>query len=232
MLFRSVEWYFDRDSAIYVTGFRREIQGLVVPLTVLEYIPNNGIQAGATDYFAITRPVNASDGVLKGVEVGLTYFPDYLPSLFKGFGFQGSVTVLKSKQNIPLTDSAGNITGEATSPFFNVSKLSYNATLAYDRGPFNARLSYIWREGFLHNNEARLFANPIGVWRKPEKSLDMQVNYKVNDRLALSFDAVNLTEEIAQSYYKFGSAGGPATYNFGSALLSRTFAVGLRYQFD
>src|SRR3546814_13341674 len=69
----ALEWYFERNSAIYVTGFRREIQGLVVPLTVMEYIPNNGIVAGATDYFAITRPVNASDGVLKGVEVGLTY---------------------------------------------------------------------------------------------------------------------------------------------------------------
>ena len=227
----AVEWYFDRDSAIYVTGFRREIQGLVVPLTVLEYIPNNGIQAGATDYFAITRPVNASDGVLKGVEVGLTYFPDYLPSLFKGFGFQGSVTVLKSKQNIPLTDSAGNITGEATSPFFNVSKLSYNATLAYDRGPFNARLSYIWREGFLHNNEARLFANPIGVWFKPEDSLDFQLTVNVTDQVGLTFDATNLTSSKQQNYYKFDNVGNADQFNLGTLQLARTFAVGARFTF-
>jgi len=92
----ALEWYFERNSAITLTAFRRKIDGLVVPLTVMEYIPNNGIEAGATDYFAITRPVNASNGVLKGLELGLTYFPSYLPGPLNGLGFVGSVTVLDS----------------------------------------------------------------------------------------------------------------------------------------
>ncbi|MBD8620148.1 TonB-dependent receptor [Sphingomonas sp. CFBP 13728] len=227
----AVEWYFDRNSAIFVTGFRREVDGLVVPLTVRETILNNGIVAGATNSFAITRPVNASNGVLKGVELGLTYFPDYLPSVLKGLGFQGSLTVLDSKQNIPLTDAAGNITGQASSPFFGVSDLSYNATLAYDRGPVGARLSYIWRKAFLANNEARLFANPIGVWRNPEKSLDLQLTLNATDRLGFTFDAVNLLKAKQQTYYKFEDVGGPERFNLGTTLLSRTFAVGARYTF-
>ncbi|WP_408588141.1 TonB-dependent receptor [Novosphingobium sp.] len=228
----ALEWYFDRDSAIYVTGFRREIDGLVVPLTVREYIPNNGIQAGATNYFAITRPVNASNGVLKGVEVGLTYFPHYLPGPLDGLGFQGSVTVLDSKQNIPESDSAGNIVGQSTSQFFGVSKLSYNATLAYDKGPFNARLSYIWRKQFLHNNEARLFANPIGVWFRPEKSLDLQLTWNVTDKIGVTFDAVNLTNSTQQNYYQFGDVGNADQFNLGTTLLARTFALGVRFKFD
>lgn len=227
----ALEWYFDRNSAITLTGFRREIDGLVVPLTIREYIPNNGIIAGATDYFAITRPVNASNGVLKGLELGLTYFPDYLPGPLNGLGFVGSVTVLDSKQNIPMSDSAGNITGQATSSFFGVSDLSYNATLAYDNGPIGARLSYIWRKEFLANNEARLFANPIGVWRNPEQSLDLQLTWNVNDRLGLTFDAVNLTKAKQQTYYKFEDVGGPEQFNLGTTLLARTFAVGVRYTF-
>jgi len=228
----ALEWYFDRDSAIYVTGFRREIDGLVVPLTVMEYIPNNGIVAGATDYFAITRPVNASNGVLKGVEVGLTYFPKFLPGPLDGLGFVGSVTILDSKQNIPETDDAGNITGQSSSSFFGVSDLSYNATLAYDNGPIGARLSYIWRKAFLANNEARLFANPIGVWRTPEKSLDFQLTAKITDRLGLTFDAVNLTKATQQTYYKFDNVGDSQKYNLGTTLLARTFALGVRYTFD
>ncbi|NML93849.1 TonB-dependent receptor [Novosphingobium olei] len=228
----ALEWYFDRDSAIYVTGFRREIDGLVVPLTVREYIPNNGIQAGATDYFAITRPVNASNGVLKGVEVGVTYFPHYLPGPLDGLGFQGSVTILDSKQNIPESDSAGNIVGQSTSQFFGVSKLSYNATLAYDKGPFNARLSYIWRKEFLHNNEARLFANPIGVWFRPEKSLDLQLTWNVTDKIGVTFDAVNLTNSTQQNYYRFGDVGNADQFNLGTTLLARTFALGVRFKFD
>ncbi|WP_404339560.1 TonB-dependent receptor [Sphingomonas sp. MMS12-HWE2-04] len=225
----AAEWYFERNSAVFVTGFRREIEGLVVPLTVREYIPNNGIVAGATDYFAITRPVNASNGVLKGIEIGATYFPTYLPGPLDGLGFVGSVTILDSKQNIPQADAAGNIVGESTNSFFGVSDLSYNATLAYDKNGLGARLSYVWRKEFLANNEARLFANPIGVWRRPERSLDLQLTYNVSDRLGVTLDAVNLTKEKMQTYYQFGDAGGPTTDNLGTTLLSRTFALGLRY---
>ncbi|MCW1381629.1 TonB-dependent receptor [Novosphingobium sp. KCTC 2891] len=228
----ALEWYFDRDSAIYVTGFRREIEGLVVPLTVREYIPNNGITAGATNYFAITRPVNASNGVLKGVEIGMTYFPHYLPGPLDGLGFTGSVTILDSKQNIPESDSAGNIVGQSSSQFFGVSKLSYNATLAYDKGPFNARLSYIWRKEFLHNNEARLFANPIGVWYRPEKSLDLQLTWNVTDNVGVTFDAVNLTKSTQQNYYHFDSVGNADQFNLGTTLLARTFALGVRFKFN
>lgn len=228
----AIEWYFDRDSAITLTGFRREVDGLVVPVTVMENIPNNGIVAGATDNFAITRPINASNGVLKGLELGLTYFPRYLPGPLNGLGFVGSVTVLDSKQNIPLSDSAGNIVGQATSSFFGVSDLSYNATLAYDNGPIGARLSYIWRKEFLRQNEARLFANPIGIWRSPEESLDFQLTWNVNDRIGVTFDAVNLTKSTQQTYYKFEDVGGPDKFNLGTTLLARTFALGVRFKFD
>jgi len=228
----ALEWYFSRDSAITVTGFRREIDGLVVPLTFMEYIPNNGIVAGATDYFAITRPVNASDGVLKGVEVGLTYFPNYLPGPLDGLGFVGSLTILDSDQTIPLSDDAGNIIGTTHSGFFGVSKLSYNATLAYDNGPIGARLSYIWRKAFLYNNETRQFANPIGVWRTPEKSLDFQLTAKITERLGLTFDAVNITKAKQQTYYKFDDVGNAEQFNLGTTLLPRTFALGIRYTFD
>lgn len=231
----AVEWYFDRNSALYVTGFRREVSGLVVPLTSMETIPNNGISVGTPEYtetFAITRPVNASDGVLKGVEVGLTYFPDYLPSILDGLGFQGSLTVLDSEQTIPETDQTGNIVAITKTPFFNVSDLSYNATLAYDKGPFNARLSYIWRKEFLHNNEARLFANPIGVWFKPEDSLDLQLTWNVTDDIGVTFDAVNLLESKQQNYYKYGSAGNSEQFNLGTLLLERSFALGVRFKFD
>jgi len=225
----SAEWYFERNSALYATAFRREIDGLVVPVTSLLVIPGTGLN---TDRFAVTRPENASNGVLKGIELGLTYFPTYLPSVLDGFGFQGSVTLLDSKQNIPISDQNGNIVAETESSFFGVSDLSYNATLAYDRGGLGARLSYVRRKAFLGNNEARLFANPIGVWRRPESSLDFQLTYEVTRRLGVTLDAVNLTSQTQQNYYRFEDAGNEDQFNLGTTLLSRTFAVGLRYSFD
>lgn len=225
----ALEWYFERNSAIYATLFRREIDGLVVPITSLTTVDNSGLN---TNRFLVTRPENASNGVLKGVELGLTYFPTYLPGPLDGLGFVGSLTVLDSSQNIPLVDLDGNVVGQSQSAFFGVSDLSYNVTLAYDKGPIGARLSYIWRKEFLANNEARLFANPLGVWRNPEESLDFQLTYNINDQLGLTFDAVNLTKSKMQTYYKFEDVGGPDQYNLGTTLLSRTFAVGVRFKFD
>ena len=224
----ALEWYFENDSAIYATLFRREIDGLVVPFRSIEQVAGTGLN---TETFIINRPTNASDGVLQGAEIGLVYFPT-LPGALNGLGVQGSVTFLDSKQNIPIQDAAGNVTGEVETSFFGVSDLSYNVTLAYDNGPLGARLSYVWRKEFLNNNEASLFANPIGIWRRPEKSLDFQLTGKLTDRFAVTFDAVNLTDELSQSYYAFDDAGGPDTHNFGSSIIGRTFAVGLRYSFE
>lgn len=224
----SLEWYFQPGSALYATAFRREIKGLVVPLTSVVNVPNTGLN---TDTFSITRPENASKGVLKGIELGGIYFPT-LPGIFNGLGAQGSMTILDSSQTIPMTDQEGNVVGETTSQFFGVSDLSYNVTAAYDRGDVGVRLSYVWRKNFLQSNADRIFANPVGVWRRPEKSLDLQFSYSLSDNLGVTFDAVNLTKEKQQSYYRFGDAGGPDLYNLGSTLINRTFALGIRYTFD
>ena len=87
------------------------------------------------------------------------------------------------------------------------------------------RLSYVWRENFLRNYEARSFANPLPIWSQPEKSLDLQLTYDVTDEVTLTFDATNITEEVFSQYYQYED-----THNFSNALYSRTFALGVRYR--
>jgi iron complex outermembrane recepter protein len=223
----TAEWYFAADSAIYGTLFKRDIEGLVVPLTRRITIANSPFPG--TDDFVITQPVNASDGELEGFELGFQYFPSNLPGILDGLGFVGSYTSLDSSQNIPQTDSEGNIIGQETTEFFQVSDASYNVTLAYEHSGIGMRLSYVWREKFLNNNEARAFANPIGIWRRPESSLDFQFNWDVTENFAVSFDAVNITQDMQQSYYHFADVGTPTLTNFGTTLISRQFAIGMRW---
>ncbi|KQN90918.1 TonB-dependent receptor [Sphingomonas sp. Leaf231] len=224
-----LEWYFDRDSALYATLFRREIDGLVIGARSRVTVLNTGLN---TNSFVVNRPENASAGVLKGAEIGLVYFPHYLPSFLDGLGVQGSATFLDSSQNVPEFNEAGAVTGQLRSAFAGVSDFSYNATLAYDRGPVGARLSYVWRKEFFQRNEAALFANPIGVWRRPDKSLDLQLTAKLTEDLGLTFDATNLTKAKQQEYYRFDDAGNQTQYNLGTLLIPRTFAIGVRYTFD
>ena len=224
------DWYFAPNSAIYGTLFQRDIEGLVVNENVSMVIPGAAIKSAYnTNNFIINEPMNASKGHLKGVELGLVYFPDYLPSYLDGLGAQGSMTILSSSQNVPQTDSLGNVVSQLKQDFFGVSNLSYNATLIYEKGPIGARLSYVWRSKFHYDNEAASFGNPLGRWRKPESSLDLQLSYKVWDNAMVTFDAVNLLNSVQQTYYAGGGNGGPTVADFGTLLLSRTFSIGLRY---
>lgn len=213
-----LEWYFGDASAVYATAFKRKIDGFVVDF-------RKRVTFEGYDYI-LTQPDNASNGELTGFELGVVYFPKGLPGLLDGIGVQASFTSLDSSQDIPITDSTGNVVGSDTTPLFGVSDTSYSVVLAYERPRFSARLSYVWRQDFLNNYEAALFANPLGVYRKPETSMDLQLSYKVNDGLTLTLDATNLTDEVYQSYYEY-----PNTDNFGSSIYSRTIAVGARYSF-
>ena len=235
----TAEWYFQKDSALYGTVFKRNIDGLTVNLRHKVHVApaddpfrnstSGGDHTNGYDY-VINSPVNASNGTIKGVELGMIYFPKWLPSMLDGLGFQGSYTRLTSSQNIPQANDAGDIVSQVEAPFFGVSNSSYNATLAYEKGPVSARLSYVWRSGFLSSNEAALFANPIGIWRHPEKSVDMQISYKISDTMSVDISGVNLTNEMQQQYYHFGSAGNAQVSNFGTVQIGRSVAVGLRWK--
>lgn len=224
------EWYFGRSSAVYATLFRRDLEGIVVTQNVAMNFPGADILATYnTNTFIISQPLNSSKGSLKGIELGFTYFPEFLPSYLDGLGAQGSWTIMSSTQNIPLVNNLGESTGEAQQAMWGVSPMSYNITGIYEHGDFGARLSYVWRSKWLNANEARLFANPIGVWRRAESSLDFQLNYKPWDKVMVTFDVVNMLNAKQKQYYHFGSQGTPETTDFGTLLFSRSFTIGLRY---
>ena len=221
----SLEWYFAEGSSLYGALFKREIDGLVIggKKTV-----NRTGNDGVTRDYVLTTLVNAADGELSGLEVGLVYFPDNLPTTLDGLGVQASFTLLDSSQKTPEYSVAGDISGYVDSKMSGVSDSSYSVVLAYDKDVFDARLSYVWREKFYAGNEAAIFANPIQFWRRPEQSLDLQVSYDVTDNFVVTFDATNLLDDVYQSYY---GEGNEDLFNFGSAIYSKTYAVGVRYSF-
>lgn len=223
----ALEYYFGETNALYATWFRRDIDGFVVPFrNAVQYdLPNDNPDRGEYTYI-LSQPDNASDGVLEGLELGAVYFPENLPDLLDGFGVQASYTVLDSEQDIPVVNEVGEVVDTDTLPIFGVSDSSYSVVFAYEKNDLDMRLSYVWREDFLQRNESALFANPLGVYRAPETSLDFQLSYDVSDELTVTFDGTNLTEEVYQEYYQY-----PDLYNFGSSLYSRTFALGARYSF-
>ncbi|WP_111640956.1 TonB-dependent receptor [Marinimicrobium alkaliphilum] len=223
----SLEWYFGDASYAYLTLFQRSVDGLVIPFRERIQPDADDIPDGfLVDTFVWSRPDNASDGTLQGVELGFTYFPENLPEQLDGLGVITSATFLDSEQTIPVFDETGQPDGEMQVPFFGVSDFSYSITAAYERPTFDVRLSYVWRDTALNRNEAALFANPLRIYRQPEESLDFQFSYNVTDELTVTFDATNLTEQFTQERY-----GDSAYFSHVNTLFSRTFALGARYSF-
>lgn len=220
----ALEWYFAEASAVYATLFRRDIEGFVYDSK--SYVTHQAETEDAPSTYILTRPENSSDGILEGVELGVTYFPADLPGVLDGFGVQASYTALDSEQTIPSYSEDGEQIGTEETPMFGVSDSSYSVVLAYDKSDLDMRLSYVWRDDFLSNYEARAFANPLGVYREAETSMDFQASYDVNDNLVVTFDATNLTDEEYRSYYE-----NQDVFNLGNAIYSRTFALGARYSF-
>lgn len=219
----SLEYYFGEASSAYVTLFRRDIENLVVNFR--SRVPAN-IEGFNADSFILTQPDNASEGMLEGVEVGFSYFPDNLPGALDGLGVTSSFTALDSEQTNPQTNDEGDVTGYETGPMYGVSDTSYNITAAYERENFDVRLSYVWRDNFLYADDQASFANPLSIYRDAEESLDMQVSYDVNDSLTLTFDGTNLTGSLFKNSY-----GDSRYHSSSSSLYSRTFALGARYSF-
>jgi TonB-dependent receptor len=220
----ALEWYFADSSSLYGTLFRRDVEGFVVGFR--RAVTHDKSATDPTPYkFILSQPYNASNGDISGAELGLVWFPDNLPPVLDGFGVQASYTVLSSSQTTPDTNSAGDITGYKDTDVFGVSDSSYSVVLAYDKDKLGMRLSYSWREDFLANYEAALFANPLEMRRRPESSMDFQLSYQVTDNFEVTVDGTNLTNEVYQSYY----GNNATTNNFGTSLYSRTFALGVRY---
>ena len=218
----SLEYYFGEGNSIYATWFRRDIEGFV--FDSLNVVRRDSPETGEEETYILSQPDNSSNGVLTGWELGAVYFPEGLPELLDGFGLQASATLLDSEQDLPNFGPEGEIESYSQRDMFGVSDTSYSVVAIYEKENFDMRLSYVWRDDFLNNYEAALFANPRGVYRRPEQSVDFQMSYDVNEHLTVTLDGTNLTEETYQSYYQY-----PYTHNFGNALYSRTFALGVRY---
>lgn len=222
----SLEWYFSEGSVLYGTWFKRDIAGNIVPFrTAVQYNDPDDIPDLGLYTYILSQPGNAGNATLDGWEFGLTWFP-VLSGWLDGIGFQGSYTILDSEQEIPVLDAVGNVVEYDIQPIFGVSDSSYSAILAYDRETFSTRLSYFWREEFQDRNEAALFANPLAIWKSPEKSLDFQFTWMMTDRWTLTFDATNLTEEVFNENY----GNQPNIFNHTNWFYSRTFALGVRFQ--
>jgi len=214
-----LEKYLPEGGLLAVSYFNKKIEGVVrQALTgqvknVTKYNANGTID-GVYD-FDVYQPVN-QDGSYKvtGVEMvaivpfGLIWEPA------KGFGINANYTILDSS----LTGQS--IIGIPTPPVGLADK-AYNVTLFYENDKFQARVSYNYKDKYVEGIGYEMYP----IWRSGYGQTDMSVSYNVNDRVQLSLEGINITDEATKGYTMDPSF---PTMNEKSG---RRFSLGLRVNF-
>lgn len=190
----TVEWYFDRDSALTISGFYKELGTYITRQVTERQLTDVN---GNPQTVAFTQPVNGSGGSIKGFEVGLQKAFTFLPAPFDGFGVYMNYSYTTSDITVSEADNALGAT-----PLPGLSKHVGNASLYYSKSGFEARIAFRYRSAYV----TELGDTDRILFNAPESVLDFQTSYEfpTDSRLAgvkLLFQANNLTDEPFETYY-------------------------------
>lgn len=188
----SVEWYFDRVGSLTLSGFMKDIKGIVDRGATLVNFVSPG---GSSLDVEVTGPSNQQDGLLKGVELAYQQTYDFLPGLLSGFGTQLTYTYVDAG-DFRNTNLANNQSPFAPfQPLAGISEHTFNATLFYEKDWLSARAAYNWRSEFLITPRDDIFPfSPI--WGESTGQLDASIFISVMDGVKLGVQGVNLLDEV------------------------------------
>ncbi|SHG49381.1 TonB-dependent receptor [Massilia sp. CF038] len=182
----ALEWYFAPTGALTATVYHHHFKNYIVTRQQAEVY--NAIT------YQVVRPRNVAEGTLEGVELAYQQFYDKLPGLLGGLGLQANLTWMQGD----LTEANGT-----PQPFVGMSRLSYNLTGLYERGPWSGRLAYSWRDRFVDTFNYRGLGVDLIV--APIKTLDGSVSYKLNDSMRATLDLENLLDRKYHDYHGIAS---------------------------
>ena len=142
----------------------------------------------------ITRPENAPDGRIAGVEFAWQQQFSMLPGLLDGFGAFANYTYTNAHMNLGRTYE-----GRSQFPLTGQSKHNSNAGLFYEKGGFNARLSYTDRSDQLteiNAEDARL-----DLYWAGRDQVDLTSSLQVTPMWEVYFEGKNLTNTAGIRYF-------------------------------
>jgi len=195
----SLEWYFAPQSLLEVGVFYMDLTSYIGYGQTTVTAPNlqQGIATPTFDY-AVAVPIN-DKGTNKGFELA------WQQPVWGGFGVDLNYTYTLGR------DSNG-------APLAGSSKNTYNVQGWFENDTLSARLIYSYRSAFLTGIVSTLPQYVDGAG-----DLSASLNLKITPQLSVSFDAKNLTGQLARQYVVTRDMPA-AIYNNG-----KQFYLGLKY---
>lgn len=161
---------------------------------------------------------NGKDATIYGIEFNLVRnFPD-LPGIWGGLGVYGNLTLQRSEADAGLD-------GVAKDDFFYAPESFYTVAATYQKYNLEGSLAYSWRD----RQAVRFSSYNTRIVEEAYGSLDLQLSYRLNERVRVSFEGVDILNEGRDPVVdeRFG-AGGPLE---GATYTGRSFTAGLHMRF-
>lgn len=207
----SAEWYFNEDGGmLYGAIFQKDVSDF------FRLQRTSAVMEGLNVTW--DRAVNTGAADVSGFEIGGTYYFDFVPEAFQGFGVMANYTNIDSSTSVEsgvgvdATDTDGSvITGL---PFEGLAENSYNLALMYENYGLYARLAYNYNSETLQSvgpngwsgtdNDISwgipVYADAYGQW-------DFSMGYDINDNISVNFEAYNLGKAKTKGIIKQNGAG-------------------------
>ncbi|PZO53837.1 MAG: TonB-dependent receptor [Alphaproteobacteria bacterium] len=206
----SAEWYFTDGGLLSAAYFHRDIDSFIQ--TVRETRPFTGNSLGLPDSVATAAcgmtvgcdasvdwnfnlPRNTPGGPVSGFEIGLQLPFFWMEGFWSNFGVLANYTRIL-EADVQYVDGLGNPT--LTGPLLQLSDRSWNGTVYYEDDRFSARVSAAYRSAYpttlpgRNGNATEETADTLNI--------DTSARWNINDNFSLTFEGVNLTDEVNDQY--------------------------------
>jgi TonB-dependent receptor len=162
--------------------------------------------------FTVSKYVNNKEANIYGMEFAVQHFFGD-----SGFGFQANYTTVNG-------DIGFDNNGDPTVTQFALVGLSDTANVVamYEKGDFQARIAYNWRDKFL-NTQAQYINEP--GYTESYSQIDFNVAYQVTEELSVFFEGINVTGEDSRTH------GRSKAQLWRLDDLDARYALGARYTF-
>ena len=195
----SFERYFDRDSAIAVAFFYKDMNTFITQAKV-EYEERIGSSGQPAQTSISYIPANGEGGRIFGVEITFQSDLNDLVPLRDGDYLGIYATYSYTDSNIKLSETYNSSTFGLDGQSDHVG----NVTLHFNRDKFNARVSYRYRSEFTRpQRPARAFTT-----NREEGDLAFQTSYDFNEKIRIFVEGYGLLNEARDNYYGVDSLQG------------------------
>lgn len=181
----SYEWYLSKTNYVSAAFFLKNVSNFLERKMVDMRIPQ------FDEIVHDTRVRNGQKGKIKGVEIAGQYAFDSTIPWLQGFGVAANYTY------VDASASRDSDSGALACGYPGLSPQSYNGSVFFENGKFQARMSYNWRNHFSVDCGG---GSTMPRNRAAYGQTDASLRYNLTPSIALYADAINLGNSKMREY--------------------------------